>query len=376
MILLLTKNYAEAEAEARASMGLWPDDAEAHSILATALGSQGRDSEAVPEAREALRLFPRHKAAHIQLAFSLTRSRQYKEAIPVLREIIPRSPEMPLLQKHLATCLLHTGEIEGAISELGLFLKTSPGDAEGHYSLGVALRQKGHTAEAQAHFREAARLEPNNPVYETVAHGDVRGESSTDAAAARPDEGSISGNVYTNRFFGFVFEFPKDWTVVRTDTARAVAKLGGTLLANGDPVLQDVTQAGDRTSYPLLSLIEGMAGTRGMSTRTIQIIATDMRSQPDLKSGEEFLKFSATMYRELGLPLEVVGVPRGLEFGGKKFSKAELAIHMNNDVQHGAQIVAIEKGYVLQFLLVSPDSQGLEEILKTMDTLRFREAAN
>jgi TonB family protein len=374
--LLMVKDYARAESEARRSLQLWSDNAEAHSMLATALGGQDRDAEAVPEAREALRLFPKHKAALVQLGFSLTRSRQYNEAIPVLREAIPRTPDMPLLHKHLGVSLFHTGDVDGAIEELTTFLETEPNDAEGHYHLGVALREKGRQSEAQAQFSEAARIEPSHPLYDAVAHLGTKVRSPTDAAVPRPDDGSVSANVYTNRFFGFSFEFPKGWTVVKEDAAKAIAKLGGTLLAHGDPVLQDVTQASERISYPLLVVIEGLASKQALSMRMIQILASDMRSQPDLKSGKDFLQFSATMYKQLSLPMEIVGTPQELLLGGRKFWKADLTVHISSGVHHAAQIATIEKGYVLQFLLVSPDATGLDEILPTMQSLRLIETSH
>lgn len=369
--LLLVKDYARAESEARRSIQLWPDDAEAHSTLATALAGQNRDAEAVPEAREALRLFPKHKAALVEFCFSLTRSRQYKEAILALREAIPRTPQMPLLHKHLGDSLLHTGDIDGAIEELATFLKSEPNDAEGHYVLGVALREKGRQNEAQAQFGEAAGIEPSNPLYDAVAHPGSKVRVSTDAAVPRPDDGSVSANVYTNRFFGFSFEFPQGWTVVKEDAAKAIAKLGGTLLARADPVLQDVTQASERITYTLLVVIEGMASEQALSTRMIEIIASDMRSQPDLKSGKDFLEFSATMYKQLGLPMRIVGSPQELPLGGRKFWKADLTVRMTNGSHHAVQVATMEKGYLLQFLLASPDAAGLDEILKTMQSLRF-----
>jgi TonB family protein len=373
MDLLILKDYGGAELESRRSLQLWPDDAEAHSVLATALGSEYRDTEAVPEAREALRLFPNDKAALIQLGFSLTRSRQYSEAIPVLREAIPRAPEMPLLRKHLGVSLFHTGDVDGAIEELTTFLKIEPNDAEGHYDLRVALRQRGRHSEAQAQFREAARIEPNNPLYATVAGSAGVEKPSNAAAGLRPDEGSISGNVYTNKFFGFSFEFPRGWTVAGADVARGFAKLGGTLLANGDPILQDAARASGRISYPLLLVIEGVTRKQELSARTILIIASDIRSQPNLKSGEDFLKLSATMHEELRLPMEVVGMPHELPLGGRKFWMAGLTLRTTNGIQHAAQAVTIERGYVLQFLLLSPDTAGLGEMMKTLQSLRFLE---
>jgi tetratricopeptide (TPR) repeat protein len=374
--LLLIQNYREAEVQSRRSLEFWPDDAEAHVMLASALSGQNRDTEAIPEAREALRIFPQHKFALVQLGFCLTRGRQFAEAIPVLREAISRTPEMPLLHKHLGISLFHTGEIDGAIEELTVFLKTNPNDAEAHYDLGAALRSKDRQSEAQAQFREAARLEPTNPLYATVTDPGAAQNSFDISASPRPDAGSISGNLYTNTFFGFSFEFPKGWTVLSADAARSTAQLGGALLANGDPMLQDVMKTGVGNSYPLLFVIEGMVKNQMLGTRSIQIHALDKRIARDVKSGEDFLRTSAVMYKEMGMPLEIIGTPEELPVGGRSFWKANLTVRMNNGLQHGAEIATVDKGFVLLFVFVGSDAAGLEEIVKAMQSVRFLQSAN
>jgi hypothetical protein len=82
------------------------------------------------------------------------------------------------------------------------------------------------------------------------------------------------------------------------------------------------------------------------------------------------------MCRQLGLPMEIVGTPQELLLGGRKFWKADLTLRMSDGVRHAAQIATVEKGYVLQFLLASPDTTGLDEMMKTMQSLRFIETSN
>ena len=143
-LLLTQKQYQEAEGQARRSLEIWRDDAEAYVVLAGALASAGRDAEAVLEAREALRIDPEHKSALVILGFSLARSGQYADAIPVLRKAALLPLNLPVIHKHLGGCLVHTRDFDGAIKELTTFLETNPNDAEAHYFLGVAFREKGN----------------------------------------------------------------------------------------------------------------------------------------------------------------------------------------------------------------------------------------
>jgi Flp pilus assembly protein TadD len=268
--LLLASDYPGTEIQERLSLELWSGDADAHIGLAAALTGQGREDEAVPEAREALRIYPNHKGGLVELGIALTRDRQYKEAVPVLREAISRVPEMPLLQKYLGLSLFSTGDIEGAISEDVLYLQTNPNDAEGHYDLGIAFRAQGHNDDAQAQFREAARLAPSNPLFGTMADPSAADSGPKAADGQRPDAGSIDVNTYTNKFFQFSLQFPENWTVMGADAQRTVAKMGGDFLAGGNQTLRDAEQAGAAHAYQLLFVMAGKSGAQGYSTRSIQ----------------------------------------------------------------------------------------------------------
>jgi TonB family protein len=373
-LLLQQHQYPEAEAQARRSLEIWPNNAEAYVVLAAALATAGRDADAVPEAREALRIDPEHKSALAILGLSLARSGQYTEAIPALRNALLRAPEVPVIHKHLGGCLVHTRDFDGAIKELTTFLEKNPNDAEAHYLLGVAFREKGNVSDAGTQFREANRIDPANLLYSVMADRSDSAETATaDSKSSGPrlEDSFLSGNVYTNTFFGFSYEFPKGWVVLGAEKSKAMARIGGSILANGDPVLADVTEVAARNMNSLLFV--GKETTKGISStfNSIQILALDKRFAPDDKSGEEFAKTMAVVLQHRLQAFSVVGSPERFDIGGKTFWKLRLDVSMQNQVAHCVEAVTIEKGYVILFVFTSLDASKLNDLAGTMFSLRF-----
>jgi TonB family protein len=378
-VLMAEQKYPEAEAESRRSLEIWPEDAEAHVALALVLAVQKRDSEAVLEAREALRIFPSHKTALVELGMTLARSGQYKEAIPVLRQALQYAPEVPVIYKHLGGCLVHTGNFDEAIEELNLFLKTNPNDAEAHYFLGVALRGKGEKDGALVQFREAARLDPTNHIYSVDIEPDDAKQTEPaerNPAEPRPDDGFISDNVYTNTFFNFTYQFPSGWHALNADQGKAIVRFGGAFFADGDPIVQDATEAAARDAYQLL--VAAKVGTKDISPRMklIQVQALSTRFGPEVKSGGDFLKLGVQKLQHQSEGVSIVEALERFSVGGRSFWKVKLDIKVNNSVVHIVHAATVEKGYILFFAFATPDAATLDEIAGTIQSLRFTDSAS
>jgi tetratricopeptide (TPR) repeat protein len=370
--LIAVPKYAQTDEECRRSLQLWPENAEAHTLLAMSLVGQNRGIEAIPEAREALRLSPAHKSALIALAMALTRSRQFGEAIPVLRQAVPRTPEVPNLRKYLGVSLFHTGDIDGAIEQLTIFVEKQPDDAEGHYYLGASLRAKGRQGEAQRQFKEAVRIAPNNSVYEAAANPEGA-QKTTDQTGPRPDLGTVTGNVYTNQFFGFSYEFPRGWIVQSADTAKAITQMAGAILSNGDPILQDAQTAASRGSYPLLFIQEGVTKDGRFGIRSVLVQAFNLGSKPAMKSAEEFTKDMVAFHSRVGGAIQPVGQPEEMQVNGKVFWRSNVNAKLSNGIVSEAEISTIEKGYILLFVFAGSDATSRDDLVKTLQSLRFVE---
>ena len=250
-------------------------------------------------------------------------------------------------------------------------METSPNDAEGHYYLGAAYRVKGRQGAAQTEFKEAERIDPNNQLYAAVANPE--GPKPEDSTVPRPDAGSISGTIYTNQFFGFSYEFPKGWTVLGTDVSRALLQMGGAMLSSGDPVLQDAQRAVIQNDYPLFMAQEGLTKGGGISQRSIQIRALKSSDELGMHSGKEFVEMLSASRKLFQGAIELAGPPEEFTAGGKKFWRGNLSAKVGNGNITASEIAIVEKGYLLLFSFVAPDAAGRDELVDTMQSLRFIE---
>jgi tetratricopeptide (TPR) repeat protein len=373
--LLLSQNYTAAEAQARQSLKLWPGNAEAHGVLALCLTAQKQFAEAESESREALRIFPEHHSAMFTLGLALTHEQKYKEAISYLRAAMPFLPNLPALKKHLGICLVETGENVDGIEQLSLYVKAAPEDAEGHYYLGVGLRQKGNTDGAYSQFAEALRLQPNNAQYEAAVHPDSNRSAGNTISGPKLEDGNVSENVYTNKFFGFTYEFPKGWVLLSSEAARAAMEIGGALISTGDPTEADVRRAAERKGHSLLYVVESRVGNQPISMKSVMVNALNLGTVPGL-TPESFLKSVGQRFKQTGVPMELNAAPEQIMIGGRSFWKGNFAIQTTAGIRYGSQFVTMDKGYLLMFFLGSPDLQGLRNMEKSLETIRFLDSSD
>jgi len=375
--LLFSQNYSVAEAQARQSLKLWPENADAHGVLALTLTAQKQFVEAESESREALRIFPEHHPAMFTLGLSLTHEQKYKEAIPFLRAAMPFVPNLFALKKYLGICLLETGETADGIDQLGSYVKTAPEDAEGHYYLGVGLRQTGNPDGAHSHFAEALRLQPNNAQYEAAAHPDSNRSADAVLGSKPEEDGAVSGNSYTNKFFGFTYQFPLGWAVLSAEAARAMIEIGGNFISTGDPAEEDLKKAVRGKMHPLLYVMEtrgANAANQPISGKTVMVSALEMRPAP--YTAEAYLKAVGQRFGQTGRPMEVSGSPEEHSVGGRTFWKQNFLVHTATGTGYAAEFVTTDKGYLLMFLLTASDPKILADLEKSLDSIHFVQGSN
>ncbi len=374
-LMLLQRNH-DAEIHARRSLELWPDDAEAHLTLSAALVAELQEAEAISEAREALRIYPKHKAALVILSMALTRDGQCREAIPILREAVSRTPEVPTLHAALGNCLTHTGELSAAAQELTAYLSRKSDDGEAHYYLGVVLRAQGHHDEAMKQFQEAVRLAPDNPLAAAAATGDATASDPNPGPGPHPEDGSVSGNAYTNQFFGFTIDFPKGWMVMDQEQSRAAMSLGAALIQTGDPVSPDVIAASRKQTIPLLFVMRGASGGQALRTELLEVIATDARKLSDSLSVLDLASAIGSAVRTLGVPMNPVGTPVKIEVAGREFVKFASIFRVNESEIHITHYATRTNGFILTFQMLSADPNELQKLESAMQSLHFVELVN
>jgi protein O-mannosyl-transferase len=154
----------EAARNFEAALGLNPAHAESHLSLGVLLVGQDKPNEAIAHFREAVRAAPDNADAHFNLAFALNGKGDYAGAAAEFARVCRLHPEDVEARASLALALLSGRKMSEAARELREVVRVRP-DARTHYYLALVLDSQGRAQEAQAHYREAARLSPNTGLY-------------------------------------------------------------------------------------------------------------------------------------------------------------------------------------------------------------------
>jgi len=115
--------------------------------------------EAKKELRRAVRQFPENiDLKEWEAALSISEER-FEEALRILDSILEKDPWRPYAIRERASVLIDLGRFPEALESLRSLLEVEVGRA--HYEIGLCLDREGKTREADAEFREAARLAPD-----------------------------------------------------------------------------------------------------------------------------------------------------------------------------------------------------------------------
>lgn len=192
-----------------------------------------------------------------------------------------------------------------------------------------------------------------------------------DQTAVRPDTGSISGNVYTNPYFGFSIAFPKSWKVVQGGRAKAQLARNEVRLGKNDPAPKRRAPKPRASSIPLLTVTANTPERTGLHQERLGILADDFSNQKGQVSAELVVRSMQWTARLANPPIEYLGNPRQVTLGDKKLWKISWKETVNGVALYAVQYLTVEKKYSVQFNLVSPKQAELADLEPVMQTLKF-----
>jgi hypothetical protein len=204
---------------------------------------------------------------------------------------------------------------------------------------------------------------PSEPALASV-------QSSPGEGVLNPDGSKIVGSRYTNAFFGFTFEFPSGWVVHPNAVARKAMNETKNKLAEGHPDLAAAASKPD-TSAPLLVVSEPTAYKDSNTARTLKILASDVGGEKHPGTAVDYLNAVDAMTKQGKLPVELLTKPEAITINGKSLGKAYLKMTFEGKTYYVASYALKHGEYMLQFMITSPDREGLAELEPQMETLRF-----
>jgi hypothetical protein len=177
--------------------------------------------------------------------------------------------------------------------------------------------------------------------------------------------GSIANGVYTNSIYGFSLNIPPGWAVVPPPEPAPVTQ---------DPAKAPIPGT-SQTIRMILIVTENAPFKKNYERKSIQISVLQLGAPAGPNTGRDYLAFAENSAQEKGLNVQYLSRPKAVTINGRQLWKAKLDETINGTVQHIEQYAATDGRTLLQFMLVSPEAEGLRSMQPSIQSLRFKAAA-
>jgi protein O-mannosyl-transferase len=145
------------------AMEVTPDNYFAQANLAYVLWRDGRSAEAIPLFRQSLRIRPDFAEVHNNLGVALADQGELGEARSHFREAVRVDPSYAVGRDNLAAIERRLRVLDSALAGVARDTLTIPRGVAARNELGAALAAQGRFADAAKQFREAIRIDPDQP---------------------------------------------------------------------------------------------------------------------------------------------------------------------------------------------------------------------
>jgi hypothetical protein len=220
---------------------------------------------------------------------------------------------------------------------------------------------------------QQTRTEQTSPALVLQSNGN--GAVATEEGTLQPEDGSISGNVYTNDFFEFTFEFPRGWFVQTDGTKKSIEESGTGTASRGDLGEKGILDPLTIGTHRLLHLLQYPIGASAPVNQEILILGGDVSCAPGLDTGEKILLgLKVELARRYSnFDFEVIHEPVNVTLGGKVFSRMDTRMDSPNGISlYQTYASTVLNGYALIFVLDAGKPKRLDDLFQTLNTLQFK----
>lgn len=185
--------------------------------------------------------------------------------------------------------------------------------------------------------------------------------SKLKSTGLKENGGSFENGVYSNSIYNFSWKIPLGWVFAPLPKKVEVP------VSDKDSIAKHM-----QVTRVLMIATENAPLKRGNERKSIQVVATQLRSKPGPGAELDFITYSENAAKEKGMAVEYFGNPELVRIYGHQFGKIRFNDSTRGFTQHVEQYVALQNQNLLQFLLVSPDDTGLRDLQPSIQSLKFQ----
>lgn len=187
---------------------------------------------------------------------------------------------------------------------------------------------------------------------------------SATPAADEPDLGSVSGNTYTNNYFGLTLKFPTDWNVQDAEVKKQISDKGKEIVTSDDPAKKAELERAINSTLNLLTVSERQIGSLGPQQNSLLIVGAE-KPPPGVKTDSDYMLALKNTLKFSHVPVTVEKDVYNEQIGGVAFSVIDFNTDFSGVIVKQKYFAHIRKSYVLFFII----TYDTPEQLKTLDEM-------
>ncbi|HWN08801.1 MAG TPA: hypothetical protein VNO50_05910 [Pyrinomonadaceae bacterium] len=184
-----------------------------------------------------------------------------------------------------------------------------------------------------------------------------------------PEDATVSGGVYTNRFFGFSVTYPKDWVVHGDATNVRLREIGKERAASTGAMSAASSEVVLRNTYQLLTTFQYPMGAAVEVNPGFMLVAEKVSHAPAIVTGRDYLLHVRPLMLKTGVV--PVGEPVELTLAGRNFFRQDSRMEISGTSIEQTIIITVTQGFALAFILSGKDQASMNEMIKAVATLKF-----
>jgi len=188
--------------------------------------------------------------------------------------------------------------------------------------------------------------------------------------------GEISGNTYTNDYFGVTLDLPAGWTILDDETKKLVMGVGSEMMSGGDSAKQKQLDLAQQKTLPLLFAFKfPLNYTSGPNPNIICMAEqiSKLHVLIGIKTSQDYLE---AMKTELsGAPIEYTFADDIYteQIDGRTFSVLEAMLDTGIKVYQKYYAALVDEDrYVLSFVVSYSNEEEQTELANVLRTVRFK----
>ncbi len=178
--------------------------------------------------------------------------------------------------------------------------------------------------------------------------------------------GEVKNTTYTNSFFNFSFDFPKDWYRLDDAEIKAVKNAGLDALKTEREKTNKAFEEATQKEVVIIALAQGDLGSgKGAN------IGVGVLKQPNRQVPAEQVIVLTRDFLLTNPKIKLIEDVRTFNLNGTRFSTMTLETNVNNLIFNQKLFTTMRKGYSVTFVLTYRDSEELKALENIFESLKF-----